>query len=460
MGRSESVDKVASMAHGRWYPTCLTLPDGKVMVTNGFDEYGINNRLVEIYDPSSKSWTKKFDQNTSLTYCVGAGQQSTCPGAGSPCYGGSNSGVAPDVGLYPRMHLMPSGLVITCGEQVTVKSWDPSTGVWSIITQTSSYRNYGGTFLLPLNNTASERGKILIVGGDPTPGTESALKTAEILDFNAGTSTNPVLRSVASMKKARKFVLPVILPDGKCVIFGGYNPTTDTYTNTPEMFDPVAETWTDLPTAVVQRGYHGVALLLPDGRVWTAGNAELAYPSIFELRTEIFSPGYYFQTRPTISGTPTVGDYGGTIAIPTPDAATINSVSLVRLGAATHHYDPNARLVWLQLVSSTSNSVTVSAPLNSRLAPPGYYMIHVLKGGVPSVAKIIKIPGTAPPTDTTPPTVARTSPASGATGIAVTSPVTATFSEPVQSGFSSTIFTVKDGAGTSFPGTLALSTRL
>ena len=29
-------------------------------------------------------------------------------------------------------------------------------------------------------------------------------------------------------------------------------------------------------------------------------------------------------------------------------------------------------------------------------------MIHVLKGGVPSVAKIIQIPGSAPP-DTTPP---------------------------------------------------------
>ena len=177
-----------------------------------------------------------------------------CPGAGSPCYGGSNSGVAPDVGLYPRMHLMPSGLVMTCGEQVTVRSWDPSTGVWSIITQTSSYRSYGGTFLLPLNNTASERGKILIVGGDPTPGTESALKTAEILDFNAGSSTNPVVRTVASMKRARKFVLPVILPDGKCVIFGGYNPTNATYTNTPEMFDPVAETWTDLPTAPCTEG--------------------------------------------------------------------------------------------------------------------------------------------------------------------------------------------------------------
>ena len=40
-GSSESVNKVSSMAHGRWYPTCITLPDGKVMVMNGFDEYGV-----------------------------------------------------------------------------------------------------------------------------------------------------------------------------------------------------------------------------------------------------------------------------------------------------------------------------------------------------------------------------------------------------------------------------------
>ncbi|MGB7676051.1 MAG: Ig-like domain-containing protein, partial [Nitrososphaeraceae archaeon] len=51
-----------------------------------------------------------------------------------------------------------------------------------------------------------------------------------------------------------------------------------------------------------------------------------------------------------------------------------------------------------------------------------------------------------------------TSPGSGATGVAVTSSITATFSEPVQSWSSPTIFTVKNGAGTSIVGTLALST--
>ena len=81
------------MAHGRWYPTCVTLPDGKVLVVNGFDEYGVFNQLTEIYDPSSKSWSMSFDPNSSLTYCVGASQESVCPGAGSPCYGSSNNGV-------------------------------------------------------------------------------------------------------------------------------------------------------------------------------------------------------------------------------------------------------------------------------------------------------------------------------------------------------------------------------
>ena len=136
------LSEVASMAQGRWYPTCVTLPDGKVLVVNGFDEFGTFNLLAEIYDPISKSWTISYDPSNGNTYCAGAGQ-AACAGAGSPCYGSSNHGVAPNTGLYPRMHLMPSGLVITAGQSVTVRSWDPATGIWNIITQTSSYRDYG-----------------------------------------------------------------------------------------------------------------------------------------------------------------------------------------------------------------------------------------------------------------------------------------------------------------------------
>ena len=57
------------------------------------------------------------------------------------------------------------------------------------------------------------------------------------------------------------------------------------------------------------------------------------------------------------------------------------------------------------MTNRSSGSVRVAAPLNANLAPPGYYMIHVLNGSnIPSVAKIIQIPGTGSGTpDTTPP---------------------------------------------------------
>jgi hypothetical protein len=40
---SESLDKVSSMVHGRWYPTLVTLSDGRVFTASGLDEYGVYN---------------------------------------------------------------------------------------------------------------------------------------------------------------------------------------------------------------------------------------------------------------------------------------------------------------------------------------------------------------------------------------------------------------------------------
>jgi hypothetical protein len=198
------------------------------------------------------------------------------------------------------------------------------------------------------------------------------------------------------------------------VIFGGSSQANNNPVFVPEMFDPENESqgWVDLPAATVPRVYHGTAVLLPDGSVWTAGSTPTE--GVWELRIEIFRPSYFFSAtgRPTISGTPTVGEYGGSITIPTPDAANITRVSLVRLGNTTHHYDTDMRLIWLPITSRTTDSVTVSAPINANIAPPGYYMIHVLDGSlVPSTARIIQISGPPPPPDTTPPTLAITSPA-------------------------------------------------
>jgi hypothetical protein len=403
---SESMTKVTSMRHGRWYPTLVTLANGRVWCCSGLDEYGVMNRIIEVYDPVPKTWALVPDSNSTRTYCVGAGYASTCPGAGSPCY----NNVSPTtISFYPRAHLLPNGRPLICGFQRDIYSWTPTTGRFTFLGRSSTYRDYGTSFLCPLQNTTSEKGKILLVGGSPSA-TMPATTTVEILDFNASTGQTPVIRTVSPLTYRRRYLLPVILPNGKLLVLGGKQNTSgspgagDVFI--PEIFDPVTETWqSNLPAASIARVYHSVALLLPDGRVWTAGSQRSSGP--YEARTEIFSPGYLFAgARPTISGTPSVGGYGGSITIPTSDPASISSVSLVRLMATTHHYDANQRLVWLQILTRGSSSITVSAPINANIAPPGYYMIHILNSsGVPSVARIVRIPGTGGGggEDTTPP---------------------------------------------------------
>jgi hypothetical protein len=383
---SGSLTEVASMRHGRWYPTCVTLPDGNVMVTGGYDEYGDHNRIVEIYDSSSKSWTIRQAPSGGTTYIVGNSSASICAGAGQQSY----SGASANLFLYPRMHLMPSGNIVVAGMLGTIRIWNRSTGSWSSAGSMSpSYRHYGTSVLLPLNNTTSERGKILTVGGSPTSA-DPATRACQILDFNTG---SPSIRTVGSLASGRKYLAPVILPDGKVVVFGGAaGPGNQNPTRAPEMFNPATETWTSLASASVPRVYHQVALLLPDGRVWTAGSTPVR--SSWELRTEFFRPSYYTATRPAISGAPTVGDYGASITIPTSNASSITMATLVKCPDTTHHYDANMRHLTLAAQSSTSSSVTVQAPLNANLAPPGYYYIHIINSsGIPSAARIIRIPG-------------------------------------------------------------------
>ena len=411
------LEQLPSMRTGRWYPTQVLLPNGKVVVVAGSDEYGIYNRLVEIYDPATRSWTTNFDPSTNSTYCVGAGE--ACAGAGSPCFGGPNQGVAPWLSLYPRMILMPSGLVYTSSQREFRFMYNPSTGVWTNqgLTALGQYRDYGTSILLPLQNTTSERGKVMVVGGAPS-GTAPATRVVEIHDFNQGTNTNPVIRTVGQLNFGRRYILPIILPNGKIMVFGGSSQGGNTPVYVSESFDPENESqgWTTLAPATVPRLYHGTALLMTDGSVWTAGSTPSSGGN-WELRTEFFRPSYFSSTRPTISGNPTVGGYGGSITIPTPNPTNIARVSLVKLGCTTHHYDIDMRLIWLQITSRGATSVTVSAPISANIAPEGYYMIHVLDNAlVPSVANIIKIPGTGPAGDNPP------GPPAQVTGLTVTTP--------------------------------------
>jgi hypothetical protein len=183
-----------------------------------------------------------------------------------------------------------------------------------------------------------------------------------------------------------------------------------------EKYDPVTDEWSTLDTAAVPRVYHSVALLLADGRVWAAGsdygNGD------HEMRMEIYAPPYLFKgARPTITAAPAAVTVGSAFTVSTPDAAEIATAALVRCGTATHAFGIDQRWLDLAITAATPGALTLTAPPDTRLAPPGYYMLFLLDGdGVPSVAKILRVQADANPT------ISRLYPRSGAAagGTAVT----------------------------------------
>jgi hypothetical protein len=161
-----------------------------------------------------------------------------------------------------------------------------------------------------------------------------------------------------------------------------------------ELYDPVRDEWSVGAAADVPRQYHGLALLLPDGRVWTAGSNAEHRPENRELRMEYYAPPYLFQgARPVITSGPSAIKPGGSdFAVETPDGAAIASVVLSRCGSVTHGFDADQRVVFLALQSRTSTSVTVAAPPHRNVAPPGYYLLFLLgANGVPSIGRLTRV---------------------------------------------------------------------
>ena len=108
------------------------------------------------------------------------------------------------------------------------------------------------------------------------------------------------------------------------------------------------------------------------------------------MNAEIYSPPYLFKgARPTVTSAPGTLTYNTQFALQTPDAANITSVSLIRLGSVTHAFNQNQRYIPLTFTPG-SGSLSVTSPANANIAPPGYYMLFIVKNtGVPSVGVIV-----------------------------------------------------------------------
>jgi hypothetical protein len=140
------------------------------------------------------------------------------------------------------------------------------------------------------------------------------------------------------------------------------------------------------------REYHSTALLLPDGRVVQSGMGADFGNVMDENSAEFYSPPYLFRgSRPTITQAPAQVHYATNFTVSTPDAGTINSVVLIRNGGVTHFFDENTRYVPLTFAAQ-AGQLQVTAPVDGRLAPPGYYMLFLVNSnGVPSIAPMVQV---------------------------------------------------------------------
>jgi hypothetical protein len=107
----------------------------------------------------------------------------------------------------------------------------------------------------------------------------------------------------------------VILPTGDVFLSGGVTSTDDDRTAVleGEIYSPGidwhagayagVQAWMSTEPASVVRNYHSVALLTPDGSVWTAGssrNADQGNPAqVGEMRMEVGSPRAHSELRPS-----------------------------------------------------------------------------------------------------------------------------------------------------------------
>jgi len=338
------------MNAGRWYPTTTTLADGSVLVVSGDVDITVGANILP------QVWTNGTWRDLSTA-------QVARP-------------------LYPFMFLAPDGRVFYAGPDIYSKYLNTSgTGAWTAVaTSTGGLRSYGTAVMY-------EPGKVLMVGGNDPP-----KASAEKIDLNLAT---PTWQSGGLMHTPRRQVNSTVLPDGTVLITGGSsgagfnNSAAPVYT--AERWDPAQNSFTELASATRYRGYHSIALLLPDGRVLSSGGDN-------EPNAEVFSPPYLFKgARPVVTSSPPSITWGESFSVDTPDATSITAATLVRLSAVTHAFNMNQRFNRLAF-SQKPGGLTVTAPSGAKIAPPGDYMLFVLNAaGVPSIARIVRLGVATPP---------------------------------------------------------------
>ena len=339
------------MPRGRWYPTATTMANGEVLTLAGLDQHAQQVTVPEMWNPT-----------TGLRSLTGASLE---------------------LPYYPVSFLAPNGKLFVAGEQQMSRYLDVTgTGKWTDAgMRTFGTRDQGSAVMYG-------EGRVLYAGGGRTT------NTAETVNLKR----NPIqCVRTGSMAFARRHHNLTVLPTGDVLATGGTAGTgfndLSQMVRPAEIWNPTTGIWATMASSSVDRAYHSVALLLPDGRVLQTGGGAAGAVAPNQLNAQYFSPPYLFHgARPVISSVPPSLRFTQPFRITTPHASRIAKVTLIRTGSVTHGLDMNQRFRQFFTFTKDAAGLTMPGITDRNLTPPGYYMIFIVDiNGVPSAGKIVKI---------------------------------------------------------------------
>ncbi len=353
-----------NMSQARWYPSVTTLNDNKVVTISGSSDAVDWADIPEIYNPTTNTWSNLTGVNTSDMRDI----------------------------MYPHPYMLDNGtLYVIAPSTGVVRRLNVSNKTWTTMAD-APFLNSATVMYRP--------GKFMIAGGGPE--FSNSQKNTAVIDLN---TANPSWRSTSAMAYPRFQHNLVMLPDGKVLAVGGSKEVDKGSTNgtlQAELWDPATETWQTMASMADPRMYHSIAMLMPDGRVLSAGGGRYGSTNNY-LTAQYYSPPYLFKgARPTISSMPSTAGYNTSITVQTADASSISKVTFIPLASVTHTMDMNQRYIELTFTKNSGN-LSVTTPANTSQAPAGYYMLFIVNSnGVPSVAKIIQLSASQPTGSPTP----------------------------------------------------------
>ncbi len=396
---------------GRFYPAVTRLPDTSMLVSSGWDWtldsepfllVGTFNRSVERLNVQTKEWSLiSSHDDAPIEIANDTASKDMINGDSLRDHTGVYLLPAP-VGGRDVLFLGQPGHPIFL-DTAASNTWSspgdtvarPSVSVTSDVALSP---NHGAsTAMLPIRLVDGEwgygNGSVIVAGGTRETGYEHR---ADVYDPVAN---KWLFRTDLITRRPHTNV--VVLPTGRVLIIGGGDSEygTDNEAGRAQFIDfsnGKAVLTNGQSSFSEVRSHHSVALLLPDGRVLVgAGHERPAFRGGRENPDfRLYSPPYMLEKRPVLAPVDDEVRIGGTFTIVV-TSGSADEVVLMGLGSVTHHQDTNARYVQLALGEGSSEGATtsyeVTAPPLASVATPGHYMLFVLRGGVPSIAKIVRL---------------------------------------------------------------------